>query len=250
MAQHRTPVPPVYRGLSVIRPLLRAAMRYEVSGLENLPESGGFIVTPNHVTHIDPFPWAHVLYREGIAPVFLAKSSLFEAPGVGWVMRRSGQVRVDRESAAAGSSLSHAVRALEAGRCVAVYPEGSVTRDPELWPMRGKTGAARLALRSGHPVIPIAHWGEQDLLAPYGRMLHLSRHRTRVRIRFGPPIDLADLRAQSLTAATVAQATTRIMQGITHELEQIRGEQAPEERFDPKAHGMPLTGNYRRGEET
>lgn len=250
MAEHRTPVPLAYRGLSVIRPALRAIMRYEVSGLENLPASGGFIVTPNHVTHIDPFPWAHVLYREGIAPVFLAKASLFDAPAVGWVMRKSGQVRVDRESASAGSSLPHAVEALEAGHCVAIYPEGSVTRDPGLWPMRGKTGAARLALQSGHPVVPIAQWGAQQLLAPYGRMLHLSRHRTRVRIRFGPPIDLQDLPGRPVTAATVREATSRIMRGVTHELEQIRGEKAPEERFDPKAHGMPLTGNYRPGEET
>ncbi|WP_338751236.1 lysophospholipid acyltransferase family protein [Janibacter alittae] len=248
MTTHRMPTPVLYRVVAgVLRPVMRALMRYEVSGLENLPRSGGFIVTPNHVSHIDPFPWAHVLYNRGRAPVFLAKSSLFEAPVVRSVMRHTHQVRVDRETASAASSLGPAIRAIEAGACVAVYPEGSLTRDPDMWPMRGKTGAARLALQAGCPVIPIAQWGSQDLLAPYARRPTLSRRRTLVRILFCPPVELSDLRGDPVTRDAITTGTDRIMQALTHGLEQLRGQKAPTERFDPKAHGLRSTGDYRSG---
>lgn len=248
MVLHRTPTPVMYRvAANVIRLGMRAVAKYEVSGLEHVPIEGGFIIAPNHVSHIDPFPWAHVLYNRGHSPVFLAKSSLFDTPFVGWVMRQTKQVRVDRETGRAGEALVHAVRALEDGACVVVYPEGSITRDPDLWPMRGKSGVARLALRSGVPVVPIAQWGPQDLLPPYSAVIRPSRHRRLMHIRFGPPVDLADLRGRPTTAKEAATATDRIMQAITHELEQLRGKRAPTERFDPKAHGLRTTGDYRPG---
>lgn len=246
MTAHRTPTPVMYRVVAgILRPVLRSLMRYEVTGLEHIPRSGGFIVAPNHVSHIDPFPWAHVLYNQGCPPVFLAKSSLFETPVVRSVMRHTNQVRVDRETATAARSIGPAIRAIEAGACLAVYPEGSLTRDPEMWPMRGKTGAARLALHAGCPVIPIAQWGPQDLLAPYARRPTPARHRTLVRIRFGPPVELSDLRSDPVTREAIHTGTDRIMQALTHELEQLRGERAPAERFDPKAHGLRSTGDYR-----
>ncbi len=248
MVLHRTPTPVMYRvAAGVLRVGMRALARYDVAGIDHVPTEGGFIIAPNHVSHIDPFPWAHVLYNRGYSPVFLAKSTLFDAPVVGAVMRGAKQVRVDRETGRAGSSLVPAVRALAAGECVVVYPEGSLTRDPDLWPMRGKTGAARLALRSAAPVIPLAQWGAQDLLPRYAKMVRPARRRVLVRIRFGPPVDLSDLRERPTTSREVATATDRIMQAITRELEQLRGERAPTERFDPGAHGLPPTGDYRPG---
>lgn len=248
MVVHRTHTPVMYRvAAGLLRGAMRLVARYEVSGLEHVPEQGGFIITPNHVSHVDPFAWAHVLYNRGYSPVYLAKSTLFDTPVVGWVLRHAKQVRVDRETTSAGTALVHAVRALDAGECVVIYPEGSLTRDPDLWPMRGKTGAARLALQSGAPVIPVAQWGPQDLLPRYSRRPRLSRHRVRMQVRFGPPVDLDDLRAQPAKGAAVTAATDRIMQAITTELETVRGERAPAERFDPKAHGMRVTGDYRSG---
>lgn len=248
MVVHRTHTPVMYRvAAGLLRGAMRVVARYEVSGLEHVPEGGGFLVTPNHISHVDPFPWAHVLYNRGYSPVYLAKSTLFDTPVVGWVLRHAKQVRVDRETSSAGEALVHAVRALGEGECVVVYPEGSLTRDPDLWPMRGKTGAARLALQSGAPVIPVAQWGPQELLPRYAKRPRLSRHRRLMRVRFGPPVDLDDLRDQPLNAPTVTAATERIMAAITHELEQLRGERAPAERFDPKSHGLRVTGNYRQG---
>lgn len=245
MVAHRTPVPPVYRVVAgILRGAMRVVTRYEVSGTEHLPAAGGFLVTPNHISHTDPFPWAHVLYNLGIPPVFLAKSELFEVPVVRTVMRRAKQVPVYRESRRAVDALREAIVALDEGRCVAVYPEGSLTRDPDLWPMRGKSGAARLALQSGCPVIPVAQWGPQDLLPPYAKVPRLWR-RTTVRIRFGPPVDLSDLVGRADDRRSITEATTRIMAAITEELATLRGAPAPTDRFDPSAHGLRPTGDYR-----
>ena len=213
MVVHRTHTPVMYRvAAGLLRGAMRVVARYEVSGLEHVPEEGGFLITPNHISHVDPFPWAHVLYNRGYSPVYLAKSTLFDTPVVGWVLRHAKQVRVDRETSSAGEALVPAVRALGEGECVVVYPEGSLTRDPDLWPMRGKTGAARLALQSGAPVIPVAQWGPQELLPRYAKRPRLSRHRRLMRVRFGPPVDLDDLRDQPLNAPTVTAATA--VQGV------------------------------------
>lgn len=245
MAEHRTQVPWVYRLVAaVLRLLMRLVTRYSVTGLEHVPTSGGFLVTPNHISYLDPFPWAHTLYDEGVAPVFMAKSELFESWWLGPIMRQARQVPVYRERHDAASALRDAVAALEQGRCVAIYPEGTLTRDPDEWPMRGKTGAARLALEAGCPVIPIAQWGPQEILPQYSRIPRLVPRRT-THIRFGPPVDLRDLAERDLTTVVVMEATDRIMAAITHEVEQLRGERAPAVRFDPQAHGIAATGDYR-----
>src|SRR5699024_3374959 len=164
-------------------------------------------------------------------------------------MRSTHRVKVERERAAAAQSLPHASAALAQRHCLGGYPEGSLTRGPHAWPMRGKAGAARLAREPGCPVIPGAHGGAQGVLPPYARVPRIWRRHT-VEIRFGKPVDLTDLREQPTSSKVVATATDRIMRAITDELEQIRGLRAPEERFDPKAHGMTPTGRYSRGENT
>ncbi len=248
VVRHRTPVPPMYRFMAdVLRPPLRVLTDYAVTGLEHVPSAGGFVVTPNHLSHFDPFPWAHVLYNEGMAPVFLAKSELFRSRWLGFVLRHAGQVPVYRETAQAADALRDAVAALHRGQTVGIYPEGTLTRDPDLWPMRGKTGAARLALQAGCPVVPVAQWGPQDVLPEYTTVPRLLPRKT-IQVRFGPPVDLDDLRdggrADRPTTETLMEATDRIMSAITAELEALRGETAPATRFDPKAHGLPATGNF------
>ena len=113
-----------------------------------------------------------------------------------------------------------------------VYPEGTATRDPGLWPMVGRTGAARLALTTGAPVIPIAHWGAQDIL-PYGsKKLHLFPRKT-VRMAAGPPVDLSAYDGQRLGASTLRAATADIMADITALLARIRQETPPAVPYDP-----------------
>jgi len=129
---------------------------------------------------------------------------------------------------------------------VIVYPEGTATRDPDLWPMVGKTGAARLALTTGAPVIPIAHWGAQDIL-PYGsKKLRLFPRKT-VRMAAGPPVDLSAYRGQRLSASTLRAATADIMADITALLATIRQGTPPAVPWDPEAGGRVLTNRTDEG---
>ncbi|MCC2312977.1 lysophospholipid acyltransferase family protein [Cellulomonas xiejunii] len=221
-----------YRNVArIVRPFLFATTRPDWHGAEHLPAEGGFIAVANHMTEVDPLTFAHYLWDNGHVPRVLAKSSLFRVPVVGPVLRATGQIPVHRETAAAGDSLRSAVTAVEAGECVAVFPEGTLTRDPDLWPMAGRTGVARLALTTRAPVVPVAQWGMQDLLARYGKVLK-PFPRKKVTIVAGPPVDLSDLYDRPQDTATLREATERVMSAITDLLEQIRGEQAPAERYD------------------
>lgn len=225
----------------VIRPLLMILNRRDWRGAEHLPKTGGFVVTPNHVSHVDPLTFAHFLYDNGRPPRFLAKSVLFTLPVIGWVVRNAGQIPVYRESRNAAEAFSGAVAAVEAGECVAIYPEATITRDAAMWPMVGKTGAARVALSTGCPVVPVAQWGPQVMLAPYSRRLRIHR-RTTISVSAGPPVDLDDLRDLPITAEILRVATDRILGRITCQLAELRGEPPPDRLFDPRAEGVTRIG--------
>jgi 1-acyl-sn-glycerol-3-phosphate acyltransferase len=212
-------------------------------GWEHFPASGGFVVAPNHVSHVDPLAFAHFLFDSGHPPFFLGKEAVFRVPVVGAILRGAQQIPVFRNTGRAADAFRAAVEAVEAGKCVGVYPEGTLTRDPALWPMVGKTGAARIALTTGCPVIPVAQWGPQEILAPYAKRPHLFPRKT-MHVLAGPPVDLSDLHDRPLDAAVLHEATARIMSAITALLEELRGEPAPAERFDSRKHGLPETGNF------
>lgn len=226
-----------------IVPFMRAAARIRIRHPERLPASGPFIVAPNHMSNIDPLVIAVAIWRLGRAPRFLAKASLFRIPVVGAALRSVGQIPVDRGGSARGAiPMAEAKRIIGEGQGVIVYPEGSLTRDPDLWPMRGKTGAARLALQLGLPVIPAAHWGSQGLMPVNTTRLRL-RPRAHIEVVFGEPVDLSDL-GRVADRAALATATDRIMAAITALLEELRGEAAPAERWDPVRHGQTETGTF------
>jgi 1-acyl-sn-glycerol-3-phosphate acyltransferase len=229
------------------RPLL-VLTRRDWSGAEHLGR-GGIVVCTNHVSHFDPLVFAHFLYDNGRLPRFLAKAALFRIFFVGSVLRGAKQIPVYRESADASTAYAAAVEAIAAGECVAIYPEATLTRDPDLWPMVGKTGAARVALSTGAPVIPIAQWGPQYVLAPYAKRLHLFPRRT-MHVKAGPPVDLSEFAGRPIDAPLLHEATEKILAAITQLLEEIRGEKAPDVRFDPRRAGLPTTGNPSRARRT
>ncbi|QYJ04545.1 1-acyl-sn-glycerol-3-phosphate acyltransferase [Nocardioides panacisoli] len=220
----------------ILKPLLLALTKRSWSHGERIPESGGCVVVLNHLSHLDPLTAAHFVHDHGRAPRYLAKAALFHNPVLGAIMRGAGQIPVERESRNAMGAYDAAVAAVREGQCVVVYPEATITRDPDLWPMRGKTGAARIALATGCPVIPVGQWGAQEILPPYTTRPHLFP-RKRVTMRAGEPVVLADLAARERTPEVTAEATERIMAAITAEVAEIRGEPAPAERYDMRIHG-------------
>lgn len=132
-----------------------------------------------------------------------------------------------------------------AGHIVGVYPEGTLTRDKNLWPMAAKTGIARLAILTRAPVIPIAAWGPHKVLSPYSKRLHVWP-RTKVIFRAGPPVDLSRWYGKIDDPQTLTDATAEVMKTLTTMLEEIRGERAPEVPFDPRQSDLPRTGNFKK----
>jgi 1-acyl-sn-glycerol-3-phosphate acyltransferase len=221
----------------ILWPLLRLLMRHKWQGRENFPKSGGVILAPNHLSYADWPTVALFSYSYGHRyPVFMIKSPVFEVKFIGRLLYKVGQLPVYRGRGDAGLVLKQAEQALAAGACVVVYPEGTATRDPDLWPMAGKTGAARLALTTGAPVVPIAHWGAQDIL-PYGSKKPRLWPRKTVRMAAGPAVDLSAYAGQRLSASTLKAATADIMADITALLATIRHERAPAEVWDPAVGG-------------
>lgn len=210
---------------SILHPFMVIFTRHEWSGTQNLATEGGIVLAPNHLSWFDPIVISHVLWDNDRPPRFLAKDSLFRVPVVGWIMRNAGQIPVVRGTKDAAVAVEAAVQAAERGECVVVYPEGTITKDPELWPMAAKSGAARIALTARRPLIPMAHWGAHKVMRPYRKELKLLPRKT-MRVTIGPPVDLSDLYGEPIDHDTLQVATDRLMAAITELLRQVRKEDA------------------------
>jgi 1-acyl-sn-glycerol-3-phosphate acyltransferase len=201
--------------------------------MEHIPAEGGFLTAVNHNSHLDPFAYAHFQYNTGRVPRFLAKASLFRPVFVGHFMRGTGQIPVIRATADAAAAFRAAVDAVNSGECVVFYPEGTLTRDPDLWPMVGKTGVARVALLTGAPVIPVAQWGANELLPPYAKKPSLLPRKTH-HVLAGPPVDLSGFYGKEPTAEVLREVTAAIMGAVKQLLAELRGEPAPAGLYDPR----------------
>ncbi|MGO4237388.1 lysophospholipid acyltransferase family protein [Pseudarthrobacter sp. YAF2] len=233
----------------IARPLLNLMMAKKWEGTDKLP-AGGFIAAPNHCTEIDPLVVGHMLYNQGRAPHFLAKAGLFKVPGLGWLLHATKQVPVERSTTGANRSLQVAQEIVAEGGAIIIYPEGTLTRDPALWPMKGHTGAARLALEGGIPVVPIAHWGAHEVFPRYGKRFHVFPRKLS-RVVVGDPVDLSAFSGRPLDKATLAEATEVIMAAITSLLAGLRGEQPPAERWDPAKQHQAKHGRFiERGQQS
>ncbi len=212
--------------VAVVKPLLLALTHRDWRGRRNIPAQGGVVVCSNHISYADPLALAHYVYDSGRVPRFLAKASLFSLPVVGHILRGTGQIPVHRNSPDATKALAAAVRAVNAGECVCVYPEGTIPADAGVWPTAGKTGAARIALATGVPVVPLAQWGAHELL-PRGSWRPRLLRRTTVRVSAGRPVDLTDLCGADPGAELLREATDRIMDAVTALLVELRREDLP-----------------------
>jgi 1-acyl-sn-glycerol-3-phosphate acyltransferase len=216
---------------AIMEPLTKRDWRYQ----HNVPQTGGVIFVPNHISNADPLAVGQFLAFSGRWPRFLAKASVFTIPIIGRIIAACGQIPVQRGSAQSKDALVAAAQAIDQGRALVIYPEGTITYDPDLWPMKGKTGTARLAFSTGCPVVPIGQWGAQELLP--GRTPRFPKlfPRKTLRVAAGEEIPLDDLRAQPVTVATLDEATTRIMDAITVLVAELRELTPPVHRYDPRS---------------
>jgi len=206
----------------ILRPFMMLVTRQDWRGTRYLDVDSGMVLAANHISWFDPIVISHVLWDNGRPPRFLAKDTLFEVPVVGWILTRAGQIPVIRGTRDAAAAVEAAVDAAASGECVVVYPEGTITKDPDLWPMAAKTGAARIALTAGVPVIPMAHWGAQEVMGPYRKEFKIFPRKT-MHVSIGPPVDLDDLSTGGEPDAdALHEATDRVMAAITALLHDVR----------------------------
>ena len=174
----------------ILKPWLATWFRWNLEGIENIPRTGPALVAFNHIAYLDPLAAAYAMDKAKRIPRFLAKHELFEDKRIAWVLRGAKQIPVRRGTADAPMALDAAIDAVDRGECIVIFPEGTITKDPDLNPMEGKTGVSRLAIQSGAPVIPAAVWGTANIW-PKG---YAKRWRPRqdIAIRVGEPISFRD----------------------------------------------------------
>jgi 1-acyl-sn-glycerol-3-phosphate acyltransferase len=220
----------------VVYPAASLMFRLRYRHGDRIPARGPVLLVANHVSILDPLACARLVFDHGRVPHFLAKESVFKGL-VGTLLRSAGQIPVARFSAEAHEALDAAKADLEAGNVVVIYPEGSVTRDPDWWPMQARTGVARLALTTDAVILPVAQWGPQTVHDYHRRKLRL-RLRAPAEYLVGEPIDLSALRAEvragrPLSAALLRETTDLIMVRVRDQLAELRDAPAPRE-FHPR----------------
>lgn len=240
------PMPRAIRGFALIfRPWVMMLTKRDWRGLENLPTEGGYVLAPNHVSHLDPILLGHFLYDNDLPPRYLAKDGLFGLPVLGRLMRAARQIPVYRtRPGAAAESVRDACAAVEAGEVITVYPEGTITRDPAGWPMTGRTGAVRIALTTGCPLVPVMQSGAQEILWPYTKWPKLLPRKT-IHVWVGPALDLSAFAGRELTDELLHAATDQLMNTLTAMMAELRGERPTGPRVDVRT----LPGRSPRGAE-
>jgi 1-acyl-sn-glycerol-3-phosphate acyltransferase len=223
----------------VLYPTVKLLAR-RVSRGPRLPRHGGALLVMNHVSHLDPVFDAILVHNNDRVPRFMAKSSLWKVPVLGKVLVGAGQIPVYRPTGdgakdslrAAKESLRAASEGLEQGKLLVIYPEGTITKDPDGWPMAPRTGVARLALASDVPVIPAARWGTRAILDKYNKKFRPFPRKT-VTTVLGEPVDLSAYRNQPVTAQVLREVTDLLMGRVKELVAEARGETAPAGFYSP-----------------
>ena len=189
---------------AILAPLMRLAFRVRVTGREHLPTSGPVIIAANHRSFIDSLFIPLVVPRR---VTFVAKADYFDDPRTAWFFRAVGQIPIRREGGSASErALDSAAEVLERGEVFGIYPEGTRTRDGYLH--KGRTGVARISLRTGAPIVPCGLVGTDEIQPTDRRMPRLFR---RVEINFGAPVDPARWAGRSDDRLVLRQITDEVM---------------------------------------
>lgn len=226
----------IWFAAAVFHPVAALLARRVNRGTDRIPQQGGALLVMNHISHIDPVYDSVFIHKLGRLPHTLAKDSLFKPPLIRQVLYGTGQIPVYRGTSDAKDALRDARKALSEGKIVIIYPEGTITKQPEGWPMYSRTGVARLALDTDVPVIPVARWGTRDILDGYNRKFRpFPRHTVTTVV--GEPADLSKFREKQVNAQVMREVTDLLMAEVTSLVAQVRGETPPTETFRPPAKG-------------
>jgi len=196
----------------VLTPVLRGLYRIRLEGREHVPTQGPVILAANHRSFMDSIFLPLVIRRR---VTFVAKAEYFDDRKTAWFFRGVGQIPIRREGGSASErALASATDVLESGGVFGIYPEGTRTRDGYLH--RGHTGVARLALRTGAPIVPIGMIGTDEIQPTDSKMPRVMRTLT---IRFGAPITGARFEGKEHDRLVLRQITDEVM----FEIQQLSG---------------------------
>jgi 1-acyl-sn-glycerol-3-phosphate acyltransferase len=202
-----------------LRPLIASWFNWRFEGIEHVPREGPVLVACNHISYFDPLAHAYMLVRAGRRPRFLAKRELYDNSFLRLALLGAGQIPVERGSGSR-APVDAAKQALNRGEAVVVYPEGTVTGRPDLMPMSGKTGIARLTLSTGVPVLPIGVWGTHKVWQSHGtRSLSFGRP---IWLKAGAPVDFSSFEEERDEPATLRKVTDTIMDEVVRLVEDLR----------------------------
>jgi len=189
---------------AVLTPPFRYFWRITTEGLEHIPASGGAIIAPNHISVLDSFFVPLVLGRR---MTYVGKAEYMDSWKTKYVFPAIGMIPIDRSGGDASSAaLDAAAQVLDSGELFGIYPEGTRARDGRLH--RGHTGVARLALRTGSPIVPVGIIGSDDVQPPDARTPRPFR---RVHIRFGRPISVEKYCDRAADRLVLRQITDEVM---------------------------------------
>jgi 1-acyl-sn-glycerol-3-phosphate acyltransferase len=213
----------------VLTPVLGVCFRVKVEGRENVPRKGPVILASNHRSFLDSIFIPLVVRRR---VTFVAKAEYFDDPKTAWFFRGVGQIPIRREGGSASErALASASEVLAAGGVFGIYPEGTRTRDGLLH--RGHTGVARLALRTGSPVVPVGLIGTDDIQPVDKKMPRLFR---RVTVRFGEPLDASRYLDFEVERLALRELTDEVM----YEIGQLSGYEYVDTYATKKAEDIPI----------
>lgn len=200
-------------------PPMKFWFNWRMEGLEHVPAEGPALVACNHISYFDPLADGYFLLKAHRKPRYLAKKELYDHWFLKRVLEGAYQIKVDRGSGDS-SPVNNAKKALLAGECVVIYPEATVTKNPDFSPMKAKTGIARLALQTGVPVLPVAVWGSQHIWQRDGaRELAFGRP---VWVKAGPPLDFSDYSDSAHDEETLRTVTDHVMDELAHLVHDMR----------------------------
>src|SRR5271155_423135 len=178
-------VEPTFRTLEIVTQLgvLATGTRISYSGEENIPEQGGAVIAINHTSYVDFLPAALAVHRRHRRLRFMIKAEMQQVKVVNFLIKHSGTIPVDRDAGAGAYAV--AVQRLREGELVGVYPEATISRSFEL--KEFKTGAARMAVEAGVPIIPMIVWGAQRIWTK-DHPRQLGRHKIPITVQVGEPL--------------------------------------------------------------
>jgi 1-acyl-sn-glycerol-3-phosphate acyltransferase len=203
---------PVYRALEIAAAIVTRALGITITyqGLDNIPARGGAVVATNHTSYVDFLPVGMSGRKRRRSIRLMPKAEMQKVGIVNFVIKHTGAIPVDRRAGAA--AYAEAVRALQAGELVGVYPEATISRSFEL--KEFKSGSARMALEAQVPIIPMIVWGAHRIWTK-DHPKRLGRNKIPIIVRIGKPV------APTGTPAELDAALRSAMTAILHDVQEL-----------------------------